>query len=206
MSKSCKTTSVRVSVSILGYGYLVLFKDRCGRLIGSGHYVGKDKRCLTCNSGLCPAIAAVARYLKAGGQRAPDPPPHPQAAALPAAQDQRQTEEAPHRFWSMPQTCPICGAPTERDRALDSEWHGPGWLCTAHRYLHLYEARYGHLKEWFTRNTPKGQQLPLLPEPKPYIVIPARDEQAAVVLLEALGPQAPAPGPLAQRQRGLRAA
>ena len=82
MSKSRKTTSVRVSVSILGYGYLVRFKDRCGRLIGSGHYVGKDRRCLTCNSGLCPAITAVARYLVAGGGRAPDPPPHPPVAAL----------------------------------------------------------------------------------------------------------------------------
>ena len=26
-----------------------------------------------------------------------------------------------------------------------------GWKCTANGYAHLYLARYGHLKDWFTR-------------------------------------------------------
>jgi hypothetical protein len=51
-------------VRILGNQYLVV-------LDGHSHVVGKDRRCHTCNDE-CTAVSEVARYLKAGGQRAPE--------------------------------------------------------------------------------------------------------------------------------------
>ena len=56
--------AVTAQVRILGNQYLVV-------LDGRSHVVGKDRRCHTCHDE-CTAVAEVARYLKAGGQRAPD--------------------------------------------------------------------------------------------------------------------------------------
>ena len=42
--------------------------------------------------------------------------------------------------------CPICGAAAERT-SIGSK---VGWTCAAGGYAHYYEARYGHLKRWFT--------------------------------------------------------
>ena len=54
-------------VHILGNQYLVVID-------GQTHVVGKDRRCHTCNDE-CMAVDQVARYLKAGGRRAPDAVP-----------------------------------------------------------------------------------------------------------------------------------
>jgi hypothetical protein len=133
-------------VTILGHAYLVLLPVE-----GNGHYsthlVGKDKVCHTCRSNRCPAVDQVARYLKAGGERAPDPP----SAAQPEA-----NQPVPHRLWFVPESCPVCGSPVVRDwtdRRLDSSQTGPRWRCAARGYEHFFQVRYGHLRRWLTRRT-----------------------------------------------------
>ena len=115
-------------VSILGDQYLVVMGDK-------RHVVGKDRVCHTCHD-RCPAVREVARYLKAGGQRAPDVP------ALPP--------RPPGPVGALP-PCPICGAEAVRAGGMDHPTRGLGWTCSASGNAHLYLARYGHLKEWFTR-------------------------------------------------------
>jgi hypothetical protein len=153
-------------ITILGHAYLVLLPvegdpSSLGRSPGSlrpriketkdGHYshhlVGKDKVCHTCRSDQCPAIGQVALYLKAGGERAPVPPPTAQPKA---------NQAVPHRLWFVPEACPICGSPVVRDwtdRRLDSRQTGPRWRCTARGYEHFFQVRYGHLRRWLTRHT-----------------------------------------------------
>ena len=59
-------------VRVIGYFYGV---DPGYGVQPQHHRVGKDRKC-TCSLGVdCPAVQAVADYLKAGGERAPDPPP-----------------------------------------------------------------------------------------------------------------------------------
>lgn len=75
------------------------------------HHVGKDRRCTCARKGDCPAVTAVAEYLRRGGPRAPDP------------RDD---------FWGrVPRACPICGGATIGDRDLNSKAHGWGWRCLA---------------------------------------------------------------------------
>lgn len=42
--------------------------------------------------------------------------------------------------------CPICGGMVEAKEIGDKS----GWICLAGGYAHYYQARYGHLKRWFT--------------------------------------------------------
>ena len=137
-------------VRILGNQYLVVFD-------GQTHVVGKDRRCHTCNDE-CTAVAEVARYLKAGGQRAPDIVPTRARTSSP-----------------LP-PCPICGAAVVVDHVLDRLKYGPGWRCSEGGYAHLFLHRYGHLKAWFcgegarrhamfVPDEPPAVQL-RLPEPK----------------------------------------
>lgn len=128
-------------VHILGTRYLAVVN---GRL----HIVGKDRRCHTCNDNQCEAVNEVARYLKAGGQRAPD--------KLPAA---------PGKHPLVLPACPICGAAVERDAVLDNAQHGPGWRCTAGGYEHLYLHRYAYLKAWFCGEGVKRHAMFLPDEP-----------------------------------------
>ena len=59
-------------VTVIGYFYGV---DLGCCVKPQHHRVGKDRKC-TCSLGAdCPAVQAVADYLKAGGKRAPEPPP-----------------------------------------------------------------------------------------------------------------------------------
>ena len=44
------------------------------------------------------------------------------------------------------QICPICGAATRDEQIGDKT----GWVCLDGGYAHYYQARYGHLKRWFT--------------------------------------------------------
>ena len=42
--------------------------------------------------------------------------------------------------------CPICGAMVETRQVAGKA----GWTCLAGGYAHYYQARYGHLRRWFT--------------------------------------------------------
>jgi hypothetical protein len=80
--------------------------------------VFKDKRC-TCGGTAkrpCQHIRAVAKYLRAGGQRAPAKRP-PLQAHKPRARRTRPNVPTPL-------TCPICNSPTKRE-AL-GRWRCPG--------------------------------------------------------------------------------
>jgi hypothetical protein len=84
----------------LGY-YLVALAP------GHTHVVTKGRACL-CDLGAdCPAVAAVADYLRAGGRRAADVP----ARRL------------------IPERCPVCGGPVRFEPRLCSRVRGPGWAC-----------------------------------------------------------------------------
>ena len=72
----------------------------------SRHIVRKDRTCLE-HGASCPAVAAVASYLKAGGQRAED---QPSDRLIPAA-------------------CPVCGGPVKFEPRLCSPVRGAGWVC-----------------------------------------------------------------------------
>jgi len=126
------TTAV---VTITGYFYRVDFcngDEIKGSLHKSTHRVNKEKRC-TCYRGAdCPAVSAVAAYLKEGGERAPDPPP----GFFPAA----------------PSSCPICGKETLYDPSLDSKERGAGWRCIAGGSRHYWEVHVSVLKQNFAAN------------------------------------------------------
>ena len=74
-------------------------------LNGKPHFVNKQRHC-SCHKQNCPAIRAVAAYLRAGGQRAPE---------------LAEGTKMPDR------TCPICGAPatgtTQQWRCTQSNEH-----------------------------------------------------------------------------------
>lgn len=106
-------------VLVDGYGYRVDYGPNVTPQI---HLVTKLKKCQCYLGTECPAVAAVAEYLKAGGQRAPDP-----------AFD----------FWPwVPKACPICGAHAEPDSTLPiTKEHGHGWKCTQSGSLCYWAAR-----------------------------------------------------------------
>ena len=71
------------------------------------HLVRKDRACL-CELGKdCPAVQAVADFLKGGGARAADVPAH--------------------RL--IPEACPICGGTVKFEPRLCSKVRGAGWVC-----------------------------------------------------------------------------
>ncbi len=116
-------------VTVSGYFYAVDF----GYDIRSPqHRVGKDRRC-TCSLGAdCPAVQAVADYLKAGGARAPDPPP----GYFPVA----------------PAACPVCGAETYYVASLNSKHRGAGWACVKGGKTHYWEAHTNVLRDLIAKN------------------------------------------------------
>ncbi len=122
----------RAMVSVVGYFYSVEFTEDAHPNHRSAHRVGKDRRC-TCPQGKrCPAVAAVAAYLRAGGARAPDPPP----GYYPVA----------------PASCPICGAPAVFDNRLSSAQRGAGWRCAQTGSLHYWEAQVQVLRQKLAAN------------------------------------------------------
>ena len=131
--------AVTAQVRILGNQYLVVID-------GHSHVVGKDRRCHTCNDE-CMAVDQVARYLKAGGRRAPDSVPT----------WARTPDPLP--------PCPICGAAVIVDHILDRLKHGPGWRCSEGGYAHLFLHRYGHLKAWFCGEGARRHAMFLPDEP-----------------------------------------
>lgn len=104
-------------VSIVGYQYRVDFGPSANTRV---HLVDKQRRC-SCKLGTgCPAVKAVAEYLKSGGQRAPDPLP----------------------------PCPICGAEIVMDHHFDGKYTlEPGWLCTKGGLHHFLLAKGERIKE-----------------------------------------------------------
>ncbi len=109
---------IRPSVSVVQWAYRVDY--------GLGvrprlHTVNKARRCQCVLGTECPAVLAVAEYLRAGGERAPD---------------------SPFDFWpSVPEACPICGGLTESDPGLFSREHGQGWRCAQTGGLCCWAAR-----------------------------------------------------------------
>lgn len=115
-------SSFPTRIRVVGYTYLVDFGPTTQPRF---HTVNKQRRC-SCELGAgCPAIEAVAEYLRNGGQRAPDPMP----------------------------PCPICGAETFRDRKWDGKYTKElGWRCRAGGLRHFLEAKAERIKEALHRN------------------------------------------------------
>jgi hypothetical protein len=119
-------------VTVVGYFYHVELANDRSQNHSPVHRVGKDRRC-TCPLGdRCPAVAAVAAYLKAGGERAPDPPPG--------------------YYPVVPSICPICRAPAVFDNRLSSVRRGAGWRCTQAGGLHYWETHVQVLRQKLAAN------------------------------------------------------
>ena len=104
-------------IRVIGFTYLVDFGPSTQPRF---HTVNKKHSCSCSLKETCPAIDAVAEYLRNGGQRAPDPMP----------------------------PCPICGAETVRDRKWDGKYTKElGWRCTAGGLRHFLEAKAERIKE-----------------------------------------------------------
>ena len=115
-------------VTVAGYFYAVNFRSNQPNV----HRVGKDRRCICPAGSKCPAVVAVAAYLKAGGERAPDPPP----GYYPVA----------------PKTCPICGAQAIYDQNLGSKQRGAGWRCNQAGSRHYWEDQVQALRQKMAEN------------------------------------------------------
>jgi hypothetical protein len=107
----------RAKVRVVEYTYLVDFGPET---LPRFHVVNKLRQC-SCKLGkTCPAIEAVLKYLRNGGQRAPDPMP----------------------------SCPMCGADTIRDRELDGKYTKElGWRCSTGGVTHFLQAKAERIKE-----------------------------------------------------------
>ena len=125
LNRILKEAAIRVS----GYHYVVDFGPD---VRPQTHYVTKDRRC-TCPRGAdCPAVAAVADYLRKGGERAPEPP---------------------FGFYAvLPEKCPVCGAPVYLDRKLTSRNRGLGWGCSKTGWKHYFQDRTRILKDLMAAN------------------------------------------------------
>jgi hypothetical protein len=109
-------------VSVSGYFYVA---DLGPEVHPQYHHVGKDRRC-TCGLGAdCPAVKAVADYLRAGNERAPDVP----SGYYPV----------------VPQVCPICGSQAYYVPSLNSKRRGAGWTCIQGGKAHYWQA---HTNSW----------------------------------------------------------
>ncbi len=114
-------TDLPTRVMVVGYRYKVDFGPSVKPRV---HLVDKQRRC-SCELGAdCPAIEAVAEYLRIGGQRAPDPLP----------------------------PCPICGAEIVRDRKWNGKYTKElGWCCTAGGISHFLQAKALRIREALRR-------------------------------------------------------
>jgi hypothetical protein len=114
-------SSLPTRIMVVGYRYKV---DLGPTVKPQVHLVDKQRRC-SCELGVtCPAIEAVAEYLRNGGKCAPDPLP----------------------------LCPICGAETFHDRDWDNKYTQEfGWRCTVGGLTHFLQAKTEKIKEAFRR-------------------------------------------------------
>ena len=58
----------------------------------------------------------------------------------------RTTASSVSTSTSSQKACPICGGMVEQKEMGTKS----GWTCLVGGYAHYYQARYGHLKRWFT--------------------------------------------------------
>ena len=113
------------------------------------HLVGKDKHC-TCGghaSRHCSHIRAVAAYLKAGGDRAPE------GAGGDSVHDSNPLTESSDKGEQMPEACPICGGDVQ---PLD----GLAWRCvkdSSHYYQWRGERNGGAIRKFLTQPHPAKQ-------------------------------------------------
>jgi hypothetical protein len=110
------------------------------------HLVGKDKHC-TCGSHAgrwCPHIRAVAAYLKAGGERAPE------ADGDDHVRDSKPSEDRDRSMEEILETCPVCGAKIHRSGLR-------GWRCvddSSHYYQWRGERHGGAIRKFLTQPHP----------------------------------------------------
>ncbi|NJD60806.1 MAG: hypothetical protein C3F13_16285 [Anaerolineales bacterium] len=110
-----------IRIMVVGYRYMVDFGPSVRPQV---HLVDQLQHCSCELDTACPAIIAVAEYLRNGGQPAPE---------------------------SLP-PCPICGAETYRDRDWDNQYtHEFGWVCTEGGLSHFLQAKTEKIKEAFRR-------------------------------------------------------
>lgn len=114
MKPSTLTTlnAVTPTVRVKGYAYHVALPTGSLTLTDTArvrwHVVRKDKTC-DCGDPTCLAISVVTRYVKDGGEHAP---------------------QAPNGYAERkPATCPVCGAATLYAPKLSSSVRGVGWEC-----------------------------------------------------------------------------
>ncbi len=101
----------RTRIYVVGCSYLVDFGPSTQPRF---HKVDKHRYCSCQLKTTCPAVEAVAEYLRSGGKRAPDYLP----------------------------LCPICGAETIRDRKWDGKYtKEPGWRCSKGGISHFLQAK-----------------------------------------------------------------
>jgi hypothetical protein len=117
------------TICISGYFYVV---DLGSDVQPRAHHVGKDKRCTYPLGADCPAVSAVAGYLRRGGQRTPEPPPGYHVLA--------------------PETCPICDAPAYFEAKLSTRQHGAGWGCSKKGHSHYWQERSRFLAQALAAN------------------------------------------------------
>lgn len=83
------------------------------------HIVSWELVCTCSQGGDCPAVTAVKKYLKDGGQAAEMPRPG---------------------YWpTIPHQCPVCGGRVHYNPQLSSKHRGLGWTCAndkAHYWTH----------------------------------------------------------------------
>ncbi len=118
-------------VSVSGYFYAVDFGPD---VRPQHHRVDKHKRCACYLGADCPAVAAVASYLRDGGERTPDPP----LGYFPVA----------------PAECPICGEKASYDASLSSPKRGAGWRCAIGGSAHYWEYHVIHVLARQLRESP----------------------------------------------------
>jgi len=130
-------------VAPAGKGYQVMLPTGANQSL-EAHYVNSSVTTCSCHRGSrCPAVREVRSYLATGGQK------------MSSEEKQARTNNS-----QIPSTCPICGAAVKRDRFGGRK----GWRCEEGGLIHYYQARYGHLKDWFTR--PASERLIVLATPQ----------------------------------------
>jgi len=117
-------------VMVVGYQYKVDFGPQVRPQI---HIVNKQRACSCTLKADCPAVDAVAEYLRSGGQRAPDPMP----------------------------PCPICGSATVPYKDWNGKYtREPGWRCEEGGLTHFLQAKAERIKrnqkQWQARHCDKA--------------------------------------------------
>jgi hypothetical protein len=157
-------------VSPAGKGFQVMLPTGSEQTL-EAHYVDPDVTTCSCHRGArCPALREVQGYrsaepssrdfaeLSRRGAQAEGRSRRSLAAGGTAA---KQAGGHGH----LPDSCPVCGAAVLPDRFGKRG----GWRCEQGGLVHFYQARYGHLRTWFTR--PAGERM----------IVPATQQERAAM-------------------------